>query len=175
MTINERVRAVRNALNLTQIDFGKKLAVAQSYLTNIETGKREVTEKIQKLICLEFNVSESWLRTGEGAMFVESDSTIVSQLSDEYGLDAFEKAMVNGFLKMKPEQRAMLKGWVKSAMSEVFNDEQAYKEFREEYDKGCTLPYAARGGDVSGLAEAAALYDSAPPGDDESGGGNDGM
>ena len=96
-------------------------------------------------------------------MFIESDSTIVSQLSSEYGLDAFEKAMINGFLKMKPEQRAMLKEWVKSAMCEVFDNEQAYKEFREEYDKGRALPFAARGGDTSGLAEAAERFNSTFP------------
>lgn len=175
MTINERVKMVRKELGLNQTDFGKRIAIAQGYLTNVENGRRDVTEKTIRLICLEFNVSENWLRTGEGEMFVESDSTIVSQLSDEYGLDAFEKAMISGFISMKPEQRAMLKEWVKSSMCKVFDDEEAYKEFREAYDKGRTLPYAARGGDVSGLAEAAALYDSAPPGDDESGGGNDGM
>lgn len=175
MSINERVKCVRNALNLTQKEFGQKLTLAQTYLSQIEKGDRDVTEKIQKLICLTFNVSENWLHTGTGEMFIESDSTIVSQLSDEYGLDAFEKAMISGFISMKPEQRAMLKEWVKSSMCKVFDDEEAYKEFREAYDKGRALPYAARGGDVSGLAEAAALYDSAPPSDDESGGGNDGM
>lgn len=175
MSINERVKAVRNALGLTQKEFGQKLTLAQTYLSQIEKGDRDATEKIQKLICLTFNVSESWLQTGTGEMFIESDSTIVSQLSDEYGLDAFEKAMISGFISMKPEQRAMLKEWVKSSMCKVFDDEEAYKEFREAYDKGRALPFAARGGDVSGLAEAAALYDSAPSGDDESGGGNDGM
>lgn len=145
VSINERVKAVRNALNLMQKDFGQKLTLAQTYLSQIEKGNRDVTKKIQKLICLTFNVSEEWLQTGTGEMFIESDSTIVFQLSSEYGLDAFEKAMINGFLKMKSEQRAMLKEWVKSAMYEVFDNEQAYKEFREEYDKGRALPFAARG------------------------------
>lgn len=163
MTINERVKMVRKELGLNQTDFGKRIAIAQGYLTNVENGRRDVTEKTIRLICLEFNVSENWLRTGEGEMFIESDSTIVSQLSSEYGLDAFEKAMINGFLKMKPEQRAMLKEWVKSAMCEVFDNEQAYKEFREEYDKGRALPFAARGGDTSGLAEAAERFNSTFP------------
>lgn len=154
---------VRKELGLNQTDFGKRIAIAQGYLTNVENGRRDVTEKTIRLICLEFNVSENWLRTGEGEMFIESDSTIVSQLSSEYGLDAFEKAMINGFLKMKPEQRAMLKEWVKSAMCEVFDNEQAYKEFREEYDKGRALPFAARGGDTSGLAEAAERFNSTFP------------
>ena len=163
MTINERVKMVRKELGLNQTDFGKRIAIAQGYLTNVENGRRDVTEKTIRLICLEFNVSENWLRTGEGEMFIESDSTIVSQLSSEYGLDAFEKAMINGFLKMKPEQRAMLKEWVKSAMCEVFDNEQAYKEFREEYDKGRARPFAARGGDTSGLAEAAERFNSTFP------------
>jgi transcriptional regulator with XRE-family HTH domain len=163
LTINERVKMVRKELGLNQTDFGKRIAIAQGYLTNVENGRRDVTEKTIRLICLEFNVSENWLRTGEGEMFIESDSTIVSQLSSEYGLDAFEKAMINGFLKMKPEQRAMLKEWVKSAMCEVFDNEQAYKEFREEYDKGRALPFAARGGDTSGLAEAAERFNSTFP------------
>lgn len=160
LTINERVRTVRNALGLTQIDFGKRLAVAQSYLTNIETGKREVTEKIQKLICLEFNVSEEWLLTGKGEMFVESDSTIISQLSDEYGLDSFEKIMIEGFLKLKPNERKVIKSYVCYLMEKVFSDESAYLEFRAEYDKDHVLPFAARHGDVSGLAEAVDLYES---------------
>ena len=161
MSINERVRAVRNALGLTQIDFGKRLAVAQSYLTNIETGKREVTEKIRKLICLEFSVSEQWLLTGQGEMFIASDSTIISQLSSEYGLDAFETVILKGFLKLKPEQREYLKDRIKDMLCDILDDEAAYKEFRAAYDKKHALPFAARGGDTSGLAEAAELFDSA--------------
>lgn len=175
MTIGERIRLVRKETGLNQTDFGEKVGLRQSSLGQIESGVRNATDRTIFLICEKYGVLEEWLRNGTGEMFVESDSTIVSQLSDEYGLDAFEKAMISGFISMKPEQRAMLKEWVKSSMCKVFDDEEAYKEFREAYDKGRALPYAARGGDVSGLAEAAALYDSAPPSDDESGGGNDGM
>ena len=66
MTINERVKMVRKELGLNQTDFGKRIAIAQGYLTNVENGRRDVTEKTIRLICLEFNVSENWLRTGEG-------------------------------------------------------------------------------------------------------------
>lgn len=73
MNINERVKFLRKELKLTQKDFGNKIAVAQSYLTNIENGVRPVTDKIIKLICLEFNVNEVWLRTGEGEMLQKLD------------------------------------------------------------------------------------------------------
>lgn len=69
MTINERIKILRKTLKLNQTEFGKRVAIAQGHLTNIETGKRDVTEKNIKIICLEFNVNKEWLSTGEGAMF----------------------------------------------------------------------------------------------------------
>ncbi len=70
-----RVRELRKAVHMNQTDFGNKIEVAQSYLTNIETAKRPVTDKIFKLICLQsWNgryVNEEWLRTGNGEMFLE--------------------------------------------------------------------------------------------------------
>jgi transcriptional regulator with XRE-family HTH domain len=105
MNMNDRVREIRSTLGLTQKEFGKKLAIAQSYLTNIETGKREVTEKIQKLICLQFNVNEQWLKTGNGEMFVEDDNTLLAQLSKQYNLDDFSRRFVETFIKLPDAQR----------------------------------------------------------------------
>lgn len=161
MTINERVKMARKALNLTQIEFGDKVGISQGHLTSIESGKRTVTDKSVIAICATFGINEEWLRTGTGEMFIASDSTIVSQLSSEYGLDAFETVILKGFLKLKPEQREFLKDRIKDMLSDILDDEAAYKEFRAAYDKKHALPFAARGGDTSGLAEAAELFDSA--------------
>ena len=94
-------------------------------------------------------------------MFIASDSTIVSQLAAEFELDIYEKAMISSFVKMKPGQREFVRNWVKAAIKEILDDETAHKEFRAEYDKEHALPFAARGGDTSGLAEAVELFDSA--------------
>lgn len=53
------------------------------------------------------------------------NSTIISQLANEYELDSFEKALINGFLKLKPEQRDILKEQVKSMLREVINSDGA--------------------------------------------------
>lgn len=82
MTINERVKELRKSLGLTQVEFGEKIAVAQGYLTNIESGRREVTEKIIKLICATFNVDYFWLTTGEGQMFHESSNPVADRIND---------------------------------------------------------------------------------------------
>jgi hypothetical protein len=41
----------------------------QAALSNIETGKNGISEANIRLICVTYNVNETWLRTGEGPMF----------------------------------------------------------------------------------------------------------
>ena len=69
--MNERIKKLRQALNLSQDEFGKRLGVTRGAITNIELNKVEPKPLFVDLICREFNASESWLRTGEGEMFVE--------------------------------------------------------------------------------------------------------
>lgn len=64
-TINERVKEVRKRLNLSQEEFGNRIGLSKSGISNIEKGTRNVTSKHVKLICLTFDVNESWLMTGE--------------------------------------------------------------------------------------------------------------
>lgn len=73
MDINNRVRDLRKSLKLTQKEFGGRIHVAQTYLSQIENGDREVTDKIAQLIVLEFGVNENWLRTGSGKAFLENE------------------------------------------------------------------------------------------------------
>ena len=159
--LKERLKQLRAALGLNQKDFSQKINVGYSTLAMFETGQRIPKEIHISQICKAFNVNEEWLRNGTGEMFLEVDSTIVSQLSSEYGLDAFEMVILKGFLKLKPEQREFLKDRIKDMLSDILDDEAAYKEFRAAYDKKHALPFAARGGDTSGLAEAVELFDSA--------------
>ena len=112
-TIGERVKQLRKELKLTQIDFGGRIAVSQGHLTAMENGKREVTDKTVKVICMEFNVNEEWLRTGEGQMFAETNETILSELASEYRLDGERYNLIRNFLMLTDEQqeaiaRAML-------------------------------------------------------------------
>lgn len=163
MTIGERIRLIRKETGLNQTDFGEKVGLRQSSLGQIESGVRNATDRTIILICEKYGVREEWLRNGTGEMFLETDSTIVSQLSSEYGLDAFEKVLIEGFLKMRPEERAVIKTYVRNLIDTLTTDETAYKEFRAGYDKEHALPFAARGGDTSGLAEAAERFNSTFP------------
>lgn len=72
-TINQRVKELRLKLGLSQDDFGNAIGLSKSGISNIENGARSVRETHIKLLCANFDVSESWLRTGEDAP--EQDAT----------------------------------------------------------------------------------------------------
>ena len=72
--MNERIKIVRRQLGLSQADFGSKLGVGKTAISKLENSENNVTDQMVILICREFSVSEEWLRTGEGDMFVNMDS-----------------------------------------------------------------------------------------------------
>lgn len=113
--LNERVKELRKFLGLSGEKFGERIRVAKSTISNIENGNRSVTEQQIKLICTEFGVSEEWLRTGEGEMFVpvtadDEFAMIVGEImiSDDA---AFKTAIVEAW--KRPELRKLVWEYMK--------------------------------------------------------------
>ena len=69
--MNERIKLLRKALELNQTDFGARIGVKQGTVAAYESGARVPLESVIVSICREFGVSESWLRSGEGDMFLQ--------------------------------------------------------------------------------------------------------
>ena len=69
MNENERIRLIRVTNKMNQTDFGQRIGIRPSSLSDIERGKCAVSKQVHTAICREFGVSEEWLRTGEGEMF----------------------------------------------------------------------------------------------------------
>lgn len=114
-SINKRIKQLRTELGMNQTDFGKELGIAQTYLSQIEKGDRDVTDKIFKLICLVLwdgkHVNEKWLETGDGDMFVNlpKEAEISNFLSDVQHLndDNFQKRLILALAKLDSD------GWQK--------------------------------------------------------------
>lgn len=105
MTINERFKAVRNALGKNQSEFAEALGFAQTGVSMIESHKRDVSDRHIKALCSIFNISEHWLRTGEGNMYVESESSLVSALASQMNMSAEQRKLMEIFLTMSDEKR----------------------------------------------------------------------
>ena len=72
--LNDRIRKVRKALDLTQQEFADHLGIKRNTIATYEIGRSEPIAAVFSLICTKFNVNETWLRTGEGEMFVQQSS-----------------------------------------------------------------------------------------------------
>ncbi|HGM1460487.1 helix-turn-helix transcriptional regulator [Clostridioides difficile] len=160
MDIHERVKEVRKASNLTQKEFGMRIAVAQNYLSNLEKGYRDVTEKIIKIICAEFNINEKWLKYGTGNMYIENDDTIISELSNKYNLDNLDVKILESYLKLSGEQRKAIKKYVYSLVDTILEDDELYQDYRSEYIEENSQLSAARNGNTENIEEAINLYDN---------------
>ena len=65
MTQGERIRELRKTLKMTMEQFGEKIGVTKSTISNIENGNRNATEHMVKSICREFNVDYIWVDTDD--------------------------------------------------------------------------------------------------------------
>lgn len=71
--MNKRIKQLRKHLGLNQTDFASRIGVSQTAVAAWELGTRNPMDAIIQSICREFNVSERWLRDGEGEMFLPQD------------------------------------------------------------------------------------------------------
>lgn len=68
MLVN-RIRMVRETLNLSQREFGERLGVSRDVISNIEYRRVQPKKLLLQLMCQQYKVNEQWLETGEGEMF----------------------------------------------------------------------------------------------------------
>lgn len=73
--MKERIKKLRKKLGLTQQQFADKLGISRGNIATYETRDGSPGNSVINLICREFNVSENWLRTGEGEMFIQQSRT----------------------------------------------------------------------------------------------------
>ena len=69
--LNERIKEVIKAKGMKKIAFAERLNVSQAFVSQLCSGASQPSDRTISDICREFNVSEEWLRTGEGEMFVQ--------------------------------------------------------------------------------------------------------
>lgn len=66
--MKDRIVSIRKESGLTQEEFGKELNLSQNYVWMLESGKRAPSARTIIDLCKKFQISEEWLRTGEGKM-----------------------------------------------------------------------------------------------------------
>lgn len=109
--MGERIKQLRKSLRLTQQELADRLQISRSNIATYETGKSNIGEAVIKLICREFNVNETWLRTGEGEMFkpVNRDQEIADFMADILkGEPDFRTKLISVMARLSADEWAML-------------------------------------------------------------------
>lgn len=105
MTSNDRVRELRQALKLTQTEFGEKLGVSKGVIVNLELSRVELKDLMINLICRTFKVNTLWLERGEGEMFSDISDILIDEIADEFNLSPKVKKTVANYLKLPSEEQ----------------------------------------------------------------------
>ncbi len=82
-SINERIQYVRQLLNLTLEEFGKRIGVTKSAISRLENSSRGITNQMAISICREFDICEDWLRNGTGEIFQnQANAAVCSSINE---------------------------------------------------------------------------------------------
>ena len=70
----ERIIMLRNMLQMSQVNFAKKIHISQGALSQIENGKSQISLETLKNISNELNVNCNWVVNGQGNIFMNGDT-----------------------------------------------------------------------------------------------------
>lgn len=125
-TMGERIRSVRVAQNLTQQEFADKIGCARSTVTNYELDQKMPLNPVIATICREFNVSEDWLRTGEGEMRIprSRDEEISYMVGKAMNGNPLQKAVIRMICSRSEDELEALDKMLKDLYAEVMEEEK---------------------------------------------------
>lgn len=116
--MNKRIKMIRESKDLTQDEFGKRIGSARNTIANYETGNRTPSNAVITSICREFCVNETWLKTGEGEMFLPKTIVMEKDLADltvdllKESSDSFKSRFISLLARMSDDEWEMLENLV---------------------------------------------------------------
>lgn len=120
--MNGRIKELRKKLGLTLEKFGERLGVKKAAVSKWENGDN-ITYQMFKSICREFNVSEEWLRTGGGEMFVSNTGNELDALVKKYNLSHGVYIFIEKLVNSQPETQNAIVEFVKEVGNALSMDD----------------------------------------------------
>lgn len=149
--INARFKELRKSCHKSQIEFGKIMGLSSSGISEIEAGRRNVTEK--HLVMLsnwdEYNVNVDWLRTGNGEMFLPTETDTLEAIRQEYRLTDQQFKFVSNFLRLPENEKEIIFNFLSSVFENAETVEDKIGRAVEAYRAELELE-ARRAGKLSG-------------------------
>lgn len=105
--MKNRIREIRIEAELTQEEFAKRINLTKNFISLIENGARNLSERSVIDICREFNVNYDWIKFGKGSKY--KTEKIIDQLSKLFNSVAhepnysFRKSVFLNLTKLDPK------------------------------------------------------------------------
>lgn len=126
--MNTRIKKLRRELDMTQEKFGAEIGVKGNTVAQWESGRNDPPDSSIVSICREFGVSEHWLRTGEGEMFVQisRDKEIMRFVGDvmQGEDDNFRRRFLLALARLPEERWADIEAFARQITAESKKEEQ---------------------------------------------------
>lgn len=127
--MNKRISQIRKVSGLNQQSFAEKIGLTKNFVSLMETGNRVPSDRTISDICREFNINESWLRTGEGEMMkpINRDAEIASFMGDVMRgeSDNFRRRLVAVLAKLDASEWELLEKMAMKLADECKTGDQA--------------------------------------------------
>lgn len=120
--MGERIKELRKSLKMTQQEFADRLNIQRGSIASYETGRISPSNATISLICKELNVSEDWLRNGEGDMYIpitrdEEIASFIGSVQADVD-DTFKKRFISALAKLSTEEWKAIEHLMENMISE---------------------------------------------------------
>ena len=120
--LNARVREVRNALGISQTEFGARIGVSIDVIKNIENNRTTPSDLLLNHMCEIHHVNREWLETGEGEMFAPTT-------------EQAETAKLIESISDSPAMRSLLAAWAQLSDENKAVFERFAADYVEDYNR----------------------------------------
>lgn len=126
--ISSRISAVIRSSGLTKTAFSKKIGLSQPFVSQLASGDASPSDRTIVDICREFGVSEQWLRTGEGEMFLrlsrEEEITKFAMSVIRDPDSEFQRRFISVLARLTPEQWKLMEQMAHQLLAPPDNEKE---------------------------------------------------
>jgi transcriptional regulator with XRE-family HTH domain len=99
---SKKIKEVRESLQMTQAEFASELGVKQSYYSEIERGKKDLTSKMLRTLFLKLGISPLWYFFNKGSlMYAVSDNLTKDHVDLDELIDTTDNELISMFNHLK--------------------------------------------------------------------------
>lgn len=118
-TIQDRLKALRTSLGLSQAEFGEKIGLGKTAISKFEVGTNRISESIVLLICSTYGASREWLLSGSGSMLVSELEDPVARFAADQNLSPFVQMLISKLVSMTDAELDIVYGLVSDLYASV--------------------------------------------------------